>query len=386
MRPKTVKKYEEKFARYFGAKKAFAFWKGRVALYAILKALDVGDGDEVILPGYTCVMDVNPVKYLRARPVFVDIEPNTYNVNVELLKEAITSRTKVINAQHTYGYMVEMDTVMDIAKSHGIPVIEDCCLALGSRYKGRLAGTFGVAAYFSSQWNKPYTTGIGGMAICHDDDLADKIQQICENELKKIPLGKSTLLSIQRAVYRALVYPRTTTAARRFFRWLISKGMVIGSSSFEEKEKTEMPEDFFMDMSSGQARSGIRELGRLGKNIAHRKKMAKLYDHLLSQRGWPIIEVPRYTEPVLVRYPVRVTDKWQTAEDAAKHGIELGTWFESPLHPKETKVQLYDYCWGMCPEAEKAAKEVVNLPLHPRTSEKTIRRTVEFIIQYKPAE
>ena len=133
-------------------------------MYAILRALGVSEGDEVILPGYTCVMDVNPIKYLGARPVYVDIEPATYNLDVRLLEKAITPRTKVIIAQHTYGYPCEMDAILSIAGRHGIPVVEDCCLALGSTYKGKLCGTFGLAAYWSFQWNKPFTTGIGGMA------------------------------------------------------------------------------------------------------------------------------------------------------------------------------------------------------------------------------
>ncbi len=378
-----VRNYEKGFAEYFRVERAFAFWKGRVALYAILKALGVGDGDEVILPGYTCVMDVNPVKYLGARPVFVDIEPNTYNMNVELLEEAITAQTRVIIAQHTYGYPAEMDAIMEIAQSHGIDVIEDCCLAPGSRYKGKLVGTMGIASYFSSQWNKTYTTGLGGMALCHNRELADKIQQFCNDELKDAAFSKAVLLSMQRMVYRAVIYPRTTMTARRLFRWLITKGIVIGSSSSQEKTTTAIPQGFFTAMSSGQAKAGLAQLRCIEENFAHRRKMAKLYDSLLREKKWPVTEVPDYTEPVLVRYPVRITEKWQAIKEAVSCGIELGTWFESPLHPKETKVDLYDYKWGSCPEAERAAGEVVNLPLHPRTSEKTIRRMVEFITRYQ---
>ena len=154
--------FERAFADWLGQGHAFAFWKGRVAMYAILKALGVGKADEVILPGYTCVMDVNPVKYLGATPVYVDIEPVTYNMDVRLLEARLTPRTKVIVAQHTYGYPCDMDAIMEIAARHGLPVVEDCCLALGSRYKGRRCGTFGVAAYWSFQWNKPFTTGSGG--------------------------------------------------------------------------------------------------------------------------------------------------------------------------------------------------------------------------------
>ena len=105
----AVDKFQNAFAEWLGVRSAFAFWKGRVALYAILRALGIGEGDEVILPGYTCVMDVNPIKYLGARAVFVDIEPATYNLDVRLLEDAITARTKAIIAQHTYCLLYTSD-------------------------------------------------------------------------------------------------------------------------------------------------------------------------------------------------------------------------------------------------------------------------------------
>ena len=138
--------FEEAFAQWFNANKALAFWKGRVALYAVLKAMGIAPGDEVILPGYTCVMDVNPIKYLGAKPVYVDIEPDTFNINVKLMEEKITRNTKAIIAQHTYGFPCEMDAIMSIAEKNSIQVIEDCCLSLGSEYKGKMVGIFGKAA------------------------------------------------------------------------------------------------------------------------------------------------------------------------------------------------------------------------------------------------
>src|SRR4030042_6100793 len=123
-----IEEYQRNFANFFGVRRAFAFWKGRVATYAPLRALNIADGDEIILPGYTCVMNVNPIKYVGAKPVYVDIEPDTFNINVNLLKNKITSNAKVIIATHTYGYPCEMDAILEIAASRGISVVEDCCL------------------------------------------------------------------------------------------------------------------------------------------------------------------------------------------------------------------------------------------------------------------
>lgn len=377
-----ISKYQTTFADWFNVSNAFAFWKARVALYAILKALGVGSGDEVIVPGYTCVMNINPIKYLGAKPVYVDIESQMFNINPSLIEAAITSRTKVIIAQHTYGYPCQIDRILDMAKKHNLHVIEDCCLAFGSTYKGKLAGTFGIASYFSFQWNKPFTTGLGGMAIVPDSKLADKIKSLYENETVSPSYKEVLMLTAQLAVYRAFIYPRTTAMAQSIFRALTKKGVIIGSSDKSEFSPVMLP-DFFKKMSVIQAYSGLHQLHRLKRNLAHRREMTALYDKLLAQKGWPVCRYDKsIIDPVMVRYPVRIKEKEIAIAEAAGAGIELGSWFECPLHPIETPLEKYDYTVGMCPEAEKAGRQVVNLPLHPRVGEKTVKRTVEFITKY----
>ena len=383
---KLIEQYEQSFAKAFGVKRAFAFWKGRVALYAILKAMDIRTGDEVIVPGYTCVMNVNPIKYLGAKPIYVDIEPVTFNIDVNLLRERITSKTKAIIAQHTYGYPCDMDAIMDVAGKKSVPVIEDCCMALGSEYKGKTVGTFGKAAYFSFQWNKPYTTGLGGMAIANDTELAEKIESLCTNEMCLPSRKEVIMLWSQLVVYRLFVYPKTTAFVQQIFRYLTKKEIVVGSSAISEF-KPEMACDFFKAASCVQARSGLRQLKKIERNITHRKEMSQLYDRLLEERGWSAHQYDAsIMQPVMVRYPVRITEKDKALTKAAKAGIELGSWFESPLHPIETPLAAYDYQVGMCPEAEKASNEVVNLPLHLRANEKTVKRTVEFITKFTQVE
>ena len=380
---RTKKTYQDNFNTYFKADSAFTFWKARVALYAILKALGVGSGDEVILPGYTCVMDVNPIMYLGAKPVYVDIEPDTFNMNVDLLEDKITPATKVIIAQHTYGYVCDMDKIKEIASRHNVTVIEDCCLCFGSTYKGRLAGTMGVASYFSGQWNKPFTTGLGGVAIAFNSDLAARIDELCKQEMAAPSLKEKLMLAAQYCVYKTFIYPRTTAMAQSLFRWLTKKSIVVGSSSTEEFEPV-MADDFFKGMSSLQARWGAGQLAKIDENIEHRRSMAALYDKMLIDRGWQGRKYDaNIQDPVMVRYPVRISDKQKAIEMAASAGVELGSWFECPLHPIETPLEKYYYEIGMCPQAEKAAKEVVNLPLHPRAGVATVKRTVDFIAQFK---
>jgi perosamine synthetase len=376
--------FETSFGQWIGLSNTFSFWKGRVALYAILKSLDIKAGDEIILPGYTCVMNVNPIKYLGAKPVYVDIEPNTFNINPDLIESKITPRTKILLAQHTYGYPCDMDRILALAKKYNLTVVEDCCLCLGSTYKGQKMGTFGTAAYFSFQWNKPFTTGLGGMLVTSNKKLADKIHTMRDTQACQPSAKEVLLLEAELSVYRLFIFPRTTAMAQQLFRFLTKKGVVVGSSSSAEFEPVMAP-DFFKLMSPYQVRCGLHQIHKIEQNIAHRKKMAAAYDQLLTQKSFP----PRYydeslIDPVLVRYPLRIKEKTKAIEMAASAGVELGSWFECPLHPVETPLEKYDYIPGICPVAEKTSKETVNLPLHLRVSEKTIRRTVEFISQFNP--
>ena len=375
--------YGQRFAARLGTEHAFAFWKGRVAWYAILRALGVGVDDEVILPGYTCVMDVNPIMYVGAKPVYVDIDPVTYNLDPDLLEALITPRTRVIVAQHTYGYPAALDPILTIAGKHGVSVVEDCCLALGARYRGRPVGTFGVASYFSFQWNKPYTSGIGGMAVTDDAALAREIRAVRDAEMVRPGAGEVAMLASQLAVYRTAIYPRTTALATRAFRWLTRKGLVVGSSDASEY-RPEMADDFFKGMSRLQAWSGRRQLGRLEQNLAHRRWIGARYDELLTAAGWPRPALPAELEPVPVRYPIRVADKTRALATAGQHFVELGSWFECPLHPIETPLEAYGYVPGMCPVAERACREVVNLPTHLRANSATAERTVAFVSTIGP--
>jgi len=380
----SVTRFETAFADWLGADRAFAFWKGRVAMYAILKALGVGGGDEVILPGYTCVVAVNPIKFLGTTPVYVDIEPATYNINPACIEAKISPRTRAIVAQHTYGYPAEMDRILAIAEKHGLPVIEDACLAVGSTYKGRKAGTLGRAAFWSFQWNKTFTTGIGGMVTTSDADLADRLARLQTEETCRPGFKENVMLTLQRGVRKAILFPKTFMLLQSAFRWMVDHGLALGSSATREYRQAQDP-DFFKVMGAGQGRAGAREVRRLEANLAHRRQMADLYASLLDDAGWPRPPLPDHIDPVLVRYPVRVADKAAALALAAERRVELGDWFESPLHQALASLDQYDYHEGTCPNAEQAAREVVNLPMHRRVRERHARQAVDLIREIGPA-
>ncbi len=371
------------FAQYFDVfpHNIFLFSKGRVALYTLLKSLGIGQGDEVIMSGYTCVMVPSAPIYLGATCRYIDIDPNTYNLNPELLDRAYTAQTKALIVQHTYGIAQDMEPIMKWAASKGIPIIEDCCHAFGSKNRGRLCGTFGVGAFFSGQWNKPFSTGLGGMLLVNDESLVPAVNRLYTNAIKP---GKKEerLLSLQIKAYRTFVTPRTTAAITIAYRMLTRLGLVRGSSSNEEFAGI-MPRDYFKKMANCQIKEGERNLQGIDALVGNRKKITEFYTNNLPCIGLKPLKENPFSDDVILRYPVRVENKSEILKKALQKGVEVGSWFEIPLHPEGVNMEYFGYKQGMCPESEKACSEVINLPTHRRITLSEADRVLSFVKKYR---
>jgi perosamine synthetase len=173
-----VTAFEESFAEYCGMRHAISCCNGTVAVHLALLAAGVGPGDEVIVPTLTYVASANPILYQGATPVFVDSEPETWNMDPEAVASAITPRTKAIVVVHLYGHPVDMDPIVAVAREHGVAVVEDAAEAHGAEYKGRRTGALGDLATFSFYGNKIITTGEGGMVLCDDEAVAALVRQM----------------------------------------------------------------------------------------------------------------------------------------------------------------------------------------------------------------
>jgi perosamine synthetase len=354
------------------------FFKGRVALYAILKAVGIKQNDEVIIPGFTCIVVPNAITYLGAKPVYVDIDSSTYNIDTSKIEEKITDKTKVIITQHTYGIPAEMDEVLEIAGKHNLYVIEDSCHAIGSRYKGKEVGTSGDAAFFSSQWSKPVTTGLGGWAVVNEPGLMKKMESLYP-EFTGPSFREDMLLRLQYLLYTKFFKPSTFWFAQNTYRMLSRFGIALGSSSSEELE-CRMPGGYEKKMSEWQKVLLIKKLKQIGTYIGYRKHIASLYEKLLPEYGIKSVKLPGYSEPVFLRYPVLVGDKRKVLGEAEEKRIEIGDWFVSPVHPNLEGWEKVYYRKGMCPVAEDICEHVINLPTHTRINEKEARKIVEFIV------
>ena len=362
-------KFEFLLRDFFSVRSAFTFAKGRVALYAALRALGLGPEDEVILPGYTCMVVPGAVKFLGCRPVYVDIEASSYNLNPTLLESAFSSRTRALIIQHTYGLPCYLNRILPWAVQKGISVIEDCCHAFGSRFRGQLLGTFAIASFYSGQWNKSFSTGMGGILVIPESTeagkFAEEIERLTENEAYRPGWYRNLYLGAQILAHDLLVRPGTSLRITRLYRFLSRNGLMIGSSSNDEF-RCRLPERYFSLMSPCQMEKGRREMDRIEDNIASRRQNAQFYQEHLADIGLHPLQLDSNIDPVFICYPVRVGNKSELLAMAERKGIELGSWFDSPLHPLQEGLELFDYHPGQCPVSEEVSREVINLPTHRR--------------------
>ncbi|USG67144.1 DegT/DnrJ/EryC1/StrS family aminotransferase [Brevibacillus ruminantium] len=164
--------FEAKMAAYVGRRYAIACNSGTSALHMLIRAMGIGEEDEVITTPFSFVSSSNCILYERARPVFVDIDEQSFNINPELIAKHITERTKAILPVHVFGQPANMEAIMDVAQTYGLRVIEDACEAIGAFWNGKMAGSFGDAGVFAFYPNKQMTTGEGGMIVTDDPELA----------------------------------------------------------------------------------------------------------------------------------------------------------------------------------------------------------------------
>lgn len=359
------------------------FARGRVALYAILRALEIGPGDEVIAPAFTCVAVPNPILYLGARPVWVDIDPATYLIDPSGVEAAITSRTRAILAQNTFGLSADLDALTAIADRHGLPVIDDSTHGLGGHYRGMPSGATAAMSFFSTQWSKPLSTGLGGFAVARDDNAAARLRAT------ETGAGEPSALRVGALI--ALIYGRERAgrgplfrAGRATYRALGRLGVVPSSSSRDELEGTAMPPGFVARLSTAQARLGSERIERLATVVAERRAIAHRYSAWLRERGLTVAAEPPDTEHAFLRYPLRVADRRRFRAAAVRSGVDLGDWFVSPIHPVTERLDRWAYTGGTAPVAEQACREIVNLPTDPDLGAEGVERVLAFLADQTP--
>ncbi|MBL4701221.1 MAG: DegT/DnrJ/EryC1/StrS family aminotransferase [Phycisphaeraceae bacterium] len=342
-------RFEEMIAQRTNRSRGVAVNSGTSALHLILRALDIGPGDEVITTPFSFIASANCILYVGAKPVFVDIDPSSMNMDPAKVEAAITSKTKAILGVEVFGDPTHMDRLAQIAGAHEIPLIEDACEALGGMYKNRPVGSFGRAAVFGFYPNKQITTGEGGMIVTDDDKLAD----ICVSLRNQ---GREDM---------SLHDPGCDSQTGS---WLMHTRL-----------------GYNYRLSEINCALGISQMDRLDQILDTRRNVAEMYMrrlmgfkdlimpnlHEIEQRSWFV-------------FVVRLSDLYgQTERDRIvqglrRHDIGAANYFPC-IHLQPFYKQRFGYDRGMLPIAETVSQRTIALPFYNRMEETHVELAVHTL-------
>ncbi len=326
----SVRKIEAELAPYCGSTHAIAVSSGTDAILCSLMALDIGAGDEVITTPFTFFATVGCIWRSGAKPVFVDIEPETFNIDATKIEAAITDKTKAIMPVHLYGQVADMDEINAIAEAHGLSVIEDAAQALGATYKGRKAGSLGTVGCFSFYPSKNLgALGDGGLITAQDDELADRIEKF-----------------------------RNHGQSRTYHHdW-------VGGN-------------FRMD--SVQAAVLSVKLKQLEGYTARRRATAARYDALFADCDDVVTPIVReHNECIYNQYTIRAAHRDEVRAKLGEKKVPTAIYYPLSMHQQPCFASL-GYSAGDFPQSEKAAAEVFSLPIEPELSDEQICYVAESV-------
>jgi dTDP-4-amino-4,6-dideoxygalactose transaminase len=322
-----VASFEQEFARFCGSSNCVAVGNGTDALLFALLAIGVGQGDEVITVPNSFIATAEAISFTGARPVFVDVEETNYTMNPALLEAAIGPKTKAIIPVHLYGQMADMDPILEIARRHGIPVIEDACQAHGAEYKGRKAGTLGCAGCFSFYPGKNLgALGEAGAVTTNDPGIARKIEMLRDH-------GQETK------------YHHS----------------VVGWNG---------------RMDGIQAAALSIKLRSLASGNASRRTNAGIYDrYLTGAEGIIPPKVAKNGLHVFHLYVVRVRRRAELLRSLEEKGVGCAIHYPCPIHLQKAYSYL-ELAPGSYPVSEQCSGEILSLPMYPSLTEEQIRTVV----------
>ena len=390
---KASQELEEKFKNYLGVKYAFAFNSGRSALMAILDALEIKRGEEILLQAFTCNSAVNPILARKAKPVFVDVD-DTLNLDPEDLRKKITPRSKATMIQHNFGCPARIEEILEIARENNLYFIEDCAHSLGARYSPphqnfdvgvkKFCGTFGKAAFFSFGRDKIISSVFGGMAVTNDDKVAEKIKDFQE----KLNYPSNFW------IFQQLLHPPLTNylvmplygqnpILGRLILGAFHKLSILSKAVYKKEKNGQFCKYFPKKFPNALALLALNQFKKLGRFNEHRREIADFYQKELKNTKLTLIldKTTENIEPTFLRYPILTnlnTDKILSQARKEKLFLNDG-WRKTPIMPPDTNVDKMEYKRGSCPKAEKVAKTIINLPTHINISKKQAQRIVDFL-------
>ena len=329
----NLKSFEQSFQKYLGVKHAIGVSSGTAALFLAYKEINLKPGDEVIVPSHTFIATVSPLAFFKAKPIFVDIDPESYCMDVEDVKEKITAKTKCITPVHLYGQPTDMDPLIEIAQEKDIKIIEDCCQAHGSEYKGKKVGNFGDIGVFSFFPSKNMTVGgDGGMLVTNNDKYGNILRV-------RVDHGRTT-----------------------------------------KYENENLGLNF--RLNEIQAAIGRIQLKYLPNWIEKRRLIVDFYNNVL--KGYSNIKIPnekKWAKCAYYVYTIQMDNRDNFIDFFKKKKIATGIYYPIPVH----KQPIIEKIFGKQPElpiTEEIVDKIVSLPLSPQLTNEELERIKRELINY----
>lgn len=363
-------KYEKLFASYIGKGKTKSYATARMAFYSILKSINVKKGDEVVLLGFTCSVMVNAVLKTGAKPIFSDVDINTLGSDLNSIKNVVSSKTRVIVAQHSFGIPCDIKPIVDFAKSRKIVLIEDCALTFGSSFNNVKCGNFGDFAIFSTDHSKPINTIIGGIAYSKYPNLIDKLNNV--DKLIEFPLNKQyklfQVLLLEKFFLIPFIY-----FIYKFVYYFYRKLSIFSGWPDEDfgSNLSNYSYNYPSAMPVFLCYIGILELERWNKASQLRiENLIKFKKHVIAKKIKDIDFYPKDTDLTkicdIVPHRIVILDKKNK-----KMGIHFAKiidsswfWFRSPIVEADVPLIKLFYKPGSCKNSEMLSKRILNLPCH----------------------
>lgn len=329
----NLKNFEAAFSKYLGSKYAIGVSSGTAALFLAYQEIGLNPGDQVIVPSHTFIATVSPLAYFKAKPIFVDIDADTYCINIERVKEKITKKTKAIVPVHIYGHPVDMDPLIEIANDNDIKIIEDCCQAHGAKYKGKNIGKFGDIGVFSFFPSKNMTVGgDGGMIVTNNELYGEE-------------------LKLRRDHGRQSKY----------------ENVLLGLN---------------FRLNEIQAVIGNEQLKHLKEWVDKRREIAKFYNKVLEK--YPKVKTPKEKEWAKCSYyvyTIQIEKRMLFCEYLRKEKIATGVYYPIPVHKQPIIEKIYGK-QPRLPVTEEIVNNIVSLPLSPLLTDRELNQIEISIRNY----
>ena len=327
-----TREFEKGFADFCGAKYAVAVSSGTAALFLSLLVLDVGPGDEVIVPSHTAFPTVSPVLHVGACPVFVDVDPKTYTIDPERIESKLSKKTKVLIPVHIYGHPADLDPIQSLAEDRGLFLLEDCCQAHGAEYRGTRVGAIGDIGCFSFYPSKNLTVcGDGGMVVTDNEETAEKIRMLRNHGRREKYLHE-----------------------------------ILG---------------YNLRFNEIQAAIGLIYLSRLSRFNEQRRSLAKKYTRLLSEIPITTPKEMQWAHHVYHMYVIRAENRDQLREWLKSKAINTGIHYPVPVH-LQPGIRSHIPLARDLENTEQLVKEILSLPMYPQLTEEELLKVVHYIKEF----